>query len=331
MFSFEAPLYLLGIPIILVLALLVWKISSKAQADKVFLLSNFNVLEEIQSERKDYKIYFLPFLQIISLILFCIALSEPSIIHEHLVKSAQVILSIDISKSMEATDFKPNRISVAREAALKFIDGLPKDVELGIQLFNKNVSLALPLTKDRAPARKVIQSLNIDSLGNGTAIGEALASSAQAFRLSGKSPTNKLSVNKNAKDTTLTQSKEDKHLILLSDGESNAGIEPLEALSKIPNVKVYTIGIGSSQGITVKGGLITQLDRDTLQSIASLTGGSYYEAWHDEAKLKDIYKSLTKNYRVERSKQPLFAIFVLIGLFTTTLSYSLAWTKFRGV
>ncbi len=309
---FENPIYLLGLPIIALGFYFLRKYSSKAKAHKAILISNFNLIEEASQNRKDWFLYLLPSLQIVSLCAFCLALSEPTFWVDRLTKSGQIILAIDISRSMEATDLSPSRIIAARQAALSFVENLPPALEIGIELFHKNAILALAPTKNRQIVQKTLQEINLNTLGNGTALGEAILLASKT-------------INKNQNNTNKAD------LILLSDGESNTGIDPMTAISEIQNLTIYTIGIGSIVGAVVQEGLITKMHPDTLQDIAYTTGGSYHEVWQGNKQLQKIYKSLSANYTMQKVQIKTWPYFLICGLFAASLAYILDWTKFRNL
>jgi Ca-activated chloride channel homolog len=307
MISFEQPFYLLGILASLAAAFVLHKLVKKQEASRSILIANFNLVQESSVNKLNLWPKLLPALQLAGLCCLWLALSNPVIFSNRLVKAAQVILAIDISKSMTAEDLEPNRLEGAKAAALEFITELPKGIEIGIEFFDKNAVMALPLTKDKKLAEQAIASLSLNSLGSGTAIGEAILLANKSFGQTGE-----------------------KHLILLTDGESNAGIDSNEALASINKITIHTVGIGSTVGVAVNGGLLTQLNREELEQIAASTGGHYYEAGEDKDKLNEIYRSFAKNYRSEKVKQSFSGVFVLFGLILSAAAFALDWLKFKG-
>ncbi|MDX1920817.1 MAG: VWA domain-containing protein [Candidatus Caenarcaniphilales bacterium] len=316
MLSFDCPIFLLGIPATLFVAFILEKLHSKSLANRTVLISNFKILEEAASSQQNLWLRIFPVLQVMALSFGWIALSAPSISSKQAVKSAQVLIAVDKSKSMAASDFEPDRITAAKEAILDFIKGLPKNrkngIQLGVILFDRNIVLASNLSFDKSASEKSIKGLTLASLGEGTAIGEAILQAFTIFE------TSKLT-------------KGERHLILISDGENNSGIEPLEALEQVRNLKIYTIGIGSPFGSIVGDGLISRLDRETLKQIASQSGGEYFEAKADSKQLKDIYKLLTQNYRVEEVKHSFTPYFLLASILLCSLCFGLGWTKLKGI
>ena len=193
-----------------------------------------------------------------------------------------IILALDLSTSMSASDFQPTRLAAAKEALKEFISGRKND-RMGLVVFASRGYTQCPLTLDYPTLLQFLEKSDIGMLEDGTAIGMAIASA-----------TNRL------KDSTAKS----RIVILLTDGMNNAGsIDPATAarMAKTLGIKVYTIGVGK-EGIfqqTVKDPLLgqrtiavrTAIDESLLQRIAGLTGGQYYRA-QDERKLQMIYKEI---------------------------------------
>ncbi len=184
---------------------------------------------------------------------------------------------VDVSRSMLANDFKPNRLEVSKQKIKEFVDMRPND-RIGIVMFAEKVFTLLPLTIDLKLVREVVDEIQIGFLGNGTNIGDALA----------------LGVARVVQSLAKT-----KIIILLTDGVSNVGtMTPLQAAeeAKKQKVKIYTIGVGGNVeaqiptgvGLTsntyqnIPGGSI---DFENLQKIAELTGGKSYLASNEKSLL----------------------------------------------
>ena len=192
-----------------------------------------------------------------------------------------IILSIDISVSMLAQDFQPNRLEVAKSVAQTFVDSRKGD-RVGLVVYEGEAYTACPATLDYEMLKKQIGGLQPGNLEPGTAIGNGLGVAVTRLR---------------------SDSLKSKVIILLTDGSNNAGsIEPLEAaqLAKNKNVRVYTIGVGSQgmaptpvmtpSGISYEL-LPVEIDEGTLKAIADETGGRYFRA-KDEKSLETIYKEI---------------------------------------
>ena len=204
-------------------------------------------------------------------------------------EGVDIVLCVDVSGSMLAQDFTPNRIEAAKDVASNFVAGRPTD-RIGIVIFSGEAFTLCPLTTDQAVLQTQISSIQSGLLEDGTAIGSGLATGVDRLRAS--------------------QSKS-KVIILLTDGENNGGqIPPVTAkeLAKATGVRVYTIGVGTDGFAqipmqTVGGTVIMQrekvnIDEKLLTQIANETGGKYFRAKDNES-LKSIYSEIDK---LEKSK-----------------------------
>jgi Ca-activated chloride channel family protein len=201
-----------------------------------------------------------------------------------------IILSIDVSRSMLAEDIKPNRLEVAKERIRDFVRMRPTD-RISVIIFSEKVFTLLPLTTDPALVDQVLSEISIGYLGSGTNIGDGLA--LAVARAVGSETKNKV-------------------IILLTDGVANVGtLTPLQAAEEAKKfgIKVYTIGLGTDDDarIPVGNGVFgTQyqlipggsIDYKTLQEISDLTGGKFYPAKSNGA-LKEILDDIQKLEKTE--------------------------------
>jgi len=195
---------------------------------------------------------------------------------------------MDISGSMLAMDFKPNRIEASKEVAMEFIDGRPND-RIGLVIFSGEAFTQCPLTTDHAILKNLFKDIRSGMIEDGTAIGDGLATALN--RLRGSKAISKV-------------------IILLTDGVNNMGsIDPLSAaeIAKLYGVRIYTIGIGTTGvapypvqtpfGIQIQS-MEVKIDEDLLRQISKLTDGKYYRATNNN-KLRQVYKEIDK---LEKSK-----------------------------
>lgn len=201
-----------------------------------------------------------------------------------------IILCIDVSRSMLAEDIKPNRLEVAKERIREFARLRPTD-RISIVIFSEKVFTLLPLTTDPSLVDKVLAEISIGYLGSGTNIGDGLALSVAR------------AVNSDTKN---------KVIVLLTDGVANVGtLTPLQAAEEAKKfgIKVYTIGLGTDDDakIPVGNGIFgTQyqlipggsIDYKVLKEISDLTGGQFYPAKSEKA-LKDILDDIQKLEKTE--------------------------------
>jgi len=199
-----------------------------------------------------------------------------------------IIIALDVSLSMLATDFEPNRMEAAKDVAKKFIDGRRGD-RIGLVVYAGESYTACPATIDYTILKKQIDEVDWQHLEGGTAIGTGLGTSVVNLR---------------------SDSLKSKVVILLTDGSNNSGeITPIQAaeLAKTKNVCVYTIGVGSNGvaptpvvtpvGIRYEN-MPVEIDEATLNEIADITGGKYFRAT-DKKSLESIYEEID---RLEKSK-----------------------------
>ncbi|MCI1779370.1 MAG: VWA domain-containing protein [Bacteroidales bacterium] len=220
-----------------------------------------------------------------------------------------IVLDLDVSTSMLAMDFKPDRISAAKQIAIDFIAGRPSD-RIGVVVFAGESYTQCPLTTDRATLINLIKDISCGLLQDGTAIGNGLATAVARLKDS--------------------QAKS-KVIILLTDGVNNSGeISPDMAaeIAKTYGIRVYTIGIGAEgsapypvqtpYGVQIQQ-MTVQIDEALLKKVADTTGGKYFRAT-DNTKLMDIYGEIDK---MERSRttvdsfpvyRELFMYFALVAL-----------------
>jgi Ca-activated chloride channel family protein len=247
--------------------------------DSRLLFSDFTNLKVFFGKAGKIKILFIHFIFFLMISLIIIALARPTqpFTEEKIeVDSIDILLVLDISSSMLAEDFKPNRIEAVKLSAKEFINNRKTD-RIGLLVFGKETFIQCPLTIDYNVLNSLLDEITvIDPEFDGTAIGIALASGINRLR------------------SSISKSKV---IILLSDGSNNAGsIDPIAAakIAKENNIKVYTIGAGTNQAVTrIPGrGLIkNEIDEDTLKNIANETGGKYFRATNKNS-LNEIYSQI---------------------------------------
>jgi Ca-activated chloride channel homolog len=203
---------------------------------------------------------------------------------------ATVVVAVDTSLSMEATDVRPSRLEAAKSAAVSFIQSLPATFNVGLVAFSGQATVAVAPTTNHAAVEQGVQALN---LGPSTAIGEAVYTSLNAIA---------------SHDATLQ--KDDAtpppaRIVLLSDGTNTVGRDPSEAAdaAKQVHVPVSTIAYGTAEGtVEAQGQTIpVPVDGPSLEKLANATGGEFYEAKSGD-ELKDVYKDIGSSigYRTER-------------------------------
>ena len=265
----------------------------------------------------------IPFgLLVVAISAFIIALGRPQDSkswEETKTQGIDMIVAMDISSSMQAPDFKPNRLEASKKIAAEFIDTRPND-RFGLVVFAAESYTQCPLTIDHNRITELFKDVKMGILEDGTAIGSGLATSV-----------------KRLKDSEAKS----KVIVLLTDGENNAGsISPKTAaeLANTFDIKVYTIGIGKENFQYQQGPYLykTQIDNDALNNIAEITGGKYYRAESANA-LKNIYEDIDQLEKTELAslkyykKTELFLPFVLLGALLLGIAKTLELTLFKTI
>ncbi len=265
------------------------------------------------------------------------ALARPQA--ETLVPSAEgvIILAIDVSGSMIATDLNPNRLEAAKTAARAFVEKQPDTVQVAIVSFSDNAFVVQPPTDDKNALIAAINRLNWQ---RGTAIGRGMVASLEAIaEKTGKGGEINLQDLQNGgsssgepQPTPMPQGQyQNAIVVLLTDGENNQWPEPLDIaqIARDRGIRIYTVGIGSAEGAVVRiqgRSIRTRLDKQTLRTIADMTDGEYYNA-QTEGDLVKIYENLSTNLVLKTEKTEITAYFTGVAVLLSLLAgfLSLLW------
>jgi Ca-activated chloride channel family protein len=198
-----------------------------------------------------------------------------------------VVLSLDVSRSMLAEDIPPNRLEATKRAAVEFVRAMPRDARVGLVTFSSYASLLVPPTTDHERVIRAIEGLVAEFA---TAIGDGLLEAVYA--LPGRERPQDLSNPPRPPQGKLPPGT----VVLMSDGQSNRGVPPLDAarIARDLQVKVYTVGVGTPEGtfLNLGGRMIwVRLDEETLKEIAAITEGTYYHA-STASELRRVYRTL---------------------------------------
>ncbi len=286
--SFGQPLFFILFAIIPFL--IFWHFSKGKKQVAALNISSTKGLSDSRSWKNIFQQS--PFIfRILALSCIIIALARPQIKFDETQSEGEgvdIILCIDVSGSMTAQDFSPNRMEAAKKVAENFVDNRPSD-RIGVVIFAGESFTQCPLTTDHYVLKSQIQQIRNGLLEDGTAIGSGLATGVDRLR--------------NSKSKS-------KVIILLTDGVNNGGlIDPSTAkeIAKTFKIKVYTIGVGTDgyapTPVSTPMGIVMQnekvaIDEKLLQNIATETGGKYFRATENRS-LEYIYKEID---RLEKSK-----------------------------
>jgi Ca-activated chloride channel family protein len=253
---------------------------------------------------------------LLSMLSLATAMAGPSIETKEPVERATIILTIDVSLSMEATDVTPSRIEAAQEAAKTFVDELPASYDLGLVSFSDTAAVLVSPSKDRRTVTAAIDTLQ---LGEATATGEAVFTALQAIA---------------AVPPDGAAAPPPALILLLSDGYRTYGrsIEDAAQLASAANVPVSTIAFGTDKG-TIELGIGGQVqpvpvDRHALSTLAELTRGKYYEAASRE-ELRRVYEDVGSSIGYRTVPREVWVWWVGAGLLfaLTAAGLSLLWTS----
>lgn len=266
--------------------------------------SNVELLGSVAPRRPGWRRHLTFALLLIALAVLSVGVAKPSAAVKVPRENATVMLDIDVSLSMQATDVLPSRIETAKSAGKKFADVLPPRINLGLLSFARDANVVVTPTVNREQVKRGIDSLK---LANYTAIGEAIFGSLQA-----------IDVYNNA--TTAKGSKPPpRRIVLLSDGTSTVGRSVTDAIAaaRKADVQVSTIAFGTPTGTVTSNGqtVLVPADNTTLERIARNTGGSFFAA-HTEQELRKVYADIGSQIGYTTKKQDISWRFMLGGLLT---------------
>lgn len=287
---FEYPhlLWLLAIPLLLAALYIYRELKERSPHMRV------PVIQPWMASGKSVLAVFrhIPFvLRMVAMVMIIIAIARPrssSEMEKTNTEGIDIVLAMDVSTSMLARDFTPDRISAAKDIAIEFIAQRPSD-RMGIVVFAGESYTQCPLTTDRATLINLMKEVQTDLIEDGTAIGNGLATAVARI---------------------MDSDAVSRVVILLTDGVNNCGeVSPLTAaeIAKTYGVRVYTIGVGANGtapypvmtpwGVEMQN-LQVEIDEDLLKQISQTTGGRYFRAT-DNTKLAEIYSEINK---MEKSK-----------------------------
>jgi Ca-activated chloride channel family protein len=286
--SFGHPLLLLTL-LVLPLAIAVYLWLDRRRAKYAMTFTNLDVLASVMRGRS-LRRYIPPALALLALAALCVALARPHRSTTVASDEATVVLVIDVSGSMHATDIKPSRMAAAQAALRTFLEKVPHNVRVGLIAFAGDPQVAAPPTTDLEVVRQGLDSLSYFYSGyGGTAIGDAIAAAVDLVR-----PTNPNGAQTIAYTPVATARKSPVSILFLSDGHQTRGLlQPLEgaARAKAAGIPVYTIALGTPNGTLDRspGGLGAPFgggraripvppDPATLRQIARTTGGEFFDA-----------------------------------------------------
>lgn len=332
--SFEWPEALWLLPVLpLLVAGYLWLLGRKKK--QALRYSNLALVKAAMGEAPGWRRHVPPAILLAALAAMILAVARPAAYVTLPSNAETVILAMDVSGSMRATDVEPNRLAAAQAAAKQFIAEVPDSVKIGIVAFAGTATLAQAPTRNK---EDLVAAIDRFQLQRATAIGSAIIVSmatlfpdggydVSAFLYERQSP----HVPKSNYRPMPPGSYASAVIILLTDGQRTAGPDSLEAarLAADRGVRIYTVGVGTPQGsiVGIEGwSMRVRLDEETLKGIADLTRGEYFYAG-TAPDLKKIYKSLNSRFILETKKTEIGALFTAAAgvLVLLAAGLSLAW------
>ena len=316
--TFRWPVVLLAL-LAIPLLLLVYAVRERRRSRAVARFGNPALMPNLVKHTPRWRRHLVPVIMLLALASLLVGAARPQrpVLADK--RAATIVLAIDTSRSMSATDVKPNRLTAAKAAARTLVQALPDSGRVGVVAFTRSVHVLNAPTDDRSV---ITGSLNALTIGGGTAIGDAIAQSQKlvAADTSGKAD---------------TSGRPAAAIVLLSDGSSTEGkIGPIAAATaaRKAGTPVYTVSLGTAGG-TIKdpatGGTTSVApDPKALAAVAKAGGGQSYTA-RNAAQLQSVYKTIGKKVGTEQKQQDLGVGFIGLAtlLLLGTTGLSLRWFR----
>lgn len=267
---------------------LVYGLAMYRRARRIRKFGDESLVKELMPSWSRAKGWMRAILFTLAFMFFIIGLARPQIgakLKEHQSKGAEVMVALDVSNSMLARDYSPDRLERAKLAISRLVDKLDGD-RIGLVLFAGTSFVQLPITTDYVSAKMFLGNISTESVPvQGTAMGDAINTCIRSFS---------------------AQSEKSRAIVVITDGENHED-DPVAAAKQAAEmgITVYTIGVGSSEGqpVPVKGGLlkdsqgnivVTKLDESVLKEVAKAGGGAYVHAGNNEFGLNPVIDDIRK-------------------------------------
>lgn len=304
--AFMAPqrlLFLLFIPAIV----LAYVFATRRKNRRGMRFTNTSMLDVVVPRQSQWRRHLAVALSLLSLITLTAAFAQPKTQVDVPRERATVVLVIDASLSMQATDVQPTRLAAAKQAASEFVQRLPDKYNVSVVSMAGSPAILVPPTLAH---NTVENAINTIQLQDSTAIGEGIATAMSALQQAPKDPANPDSVAPGA-------------IVLLSDGSNTTGRSPQQAAAsaKAANVPVYTIAYGTENGYVDLDGKRepVPVDHEQMQQIAAVSGGQYFAA-ATAAELKQVYENIGSEVGYEKADREISARFAGYGLALAVLA-----------
>lgn len=325
--TFQSPEFLwllLGMPAILSLYLFLLK--KKKQA--ALRYANLEMVKAAVGKGRWWRRHLPPAILFAALAAMLTAIARPSAVVTLPSHHETVVLAIDVSGSMRASDVEPSRIEAAQAAARTFIAQQPRSTRIGVVAFAGSAALVQAPTSNRQDLRAAIDQLQLQ---HATAVGSGILVSLKALFPQEDFDVRKKPESKPARPGSYNAGA----IILLTDGQTTAGPDPVEAarLAAERGVRVFTVGVGTDNGQILTGegwSMRVRLDEEPLKAIADLTRAEYFHAG-TAMDLKTVYETLRSKLVMEKKETEITALFSAIAAAAVLLSATLSLLWFNRV
>lgn len=329
--TFAAPWLLVGL-LLVPLAVAGYLLVQRRRSRYAVRFTNVDLLANLAPKTPSWRRHLPPVLYLGAIAALVFALARPSMVVAVPREEATIILAMDVSGSMKATDVDPTRLAAAQKAASDFADQVPAAFKIGLVAFSTGARVVVPPTTDRVALHGALDNL---AAGGGTALGDAIGLSLEAAgsvvpgsTVPGSSPAPSASPAPSSSPPASGSAVPPAEpplvaTVLLSDGKNSTGsLEPIAAaeLAAARGVPVYTIALGTANGVIElpddRGQLQTvevPPDPDTLAAVAETTGGRFFEAPTSQD-LAQIYQSLGSRVGSTYEEQEVTQAFAAAGL-----------------
>ncbi|MES2946717.1 MAG: VWA domain-containing protein [Pseudomonadota bacterium] len=333
---------LLALPLLVLLY--IWLLRRKKKV--ALRYASLSIVREAMGKGNNIRRHIPPVLFLLSLAAMLVASSRPFAVVTLPSDQQTIMLAMDVSGSMRATDVKPNRLVASQDAAKAFLTDLPRNVRVGIVAFAGTAAVVQPPTLSR---EDLVTAIDKFQLQRGTAIGNGIVVSlSELFPDAGIDIASMQSGRDKPRGMAIDQSQDGKDpkkpfvpvapgsynsaaIILLTDGQRTTGVDSLDAAKAAADrgVRIYTVGVGTVDGETIgfEGwSMRVKLDEETLKGIARQTQAEYFYAG-TAADLKKVYESLSSRLTVVKKETEISGLLALLAAAFALLSagLSLAW------
>ena len=341
----EALVLLLLVPLVAVLY--VWLLARRKRVAVRY--ANLPLIREAMGRGPGWRRHVPPVLFLLALTCMLLAVARPTAVVTLPSQHKTVVLAMDVSGSMRATDVQPNRLVAAQEAAKAFIADQPPFTRIGIVSFAGTAALVQPPTQSR---EDLIAAIDRFQLQRATAIGSGIIVSLAAIFPDAGIDISQFASGRDHRGAALDGPKQAEKakapvkpvppgsypsavIILLTDGQRTTGPDPLEAakLAADRGVRVFTVGIGTKEGevIGFEGwSMRVRLDEDTLKQVANITQGEYFYAG-TAVDLKKVYENLNSRLVLEKKETEVSALFAGAGALLALVAAALSVFWFHRI